>query len=74
MSVSREVIGQAPQLELIRAENANRLEELRIIGHGALGAAAISPDGNTLVVGTSAGVWFYDFNHLDAEPLYLNPG
>lgn len=74
MSMSLKVTGQAPQLELIRAENANRLEELKIIGHGALETAVISPDGNTLVVGTSAGVWFYDFNHLDAEPFYFNPG
>lgn len=63
-----------PALEPITAENAARLQELAVIGRGTLASADLSPDGNLLAVGTTAGVWFYDFNDLSAEPVYLYTG
>lgn len=59
-------------LEPITAENANRLTEILRIGRGIVtGDVAISPDGSTLAVASSIGVWLYDFNALEAEPSLL---
>lgn len=63
-----------PALEPITAENAARLQELAVIGRGYLLSFDLSGDGNLLAVGTTAGVWFYDFNDLSAEPVYLYAG
>jgi WD40 repeat protein len=63
-----------PALEPITTENAARLQELTVIGRGEFASVDLSPDGNTLAVGTTAGVWFYDFNDLSAEPTYLYTG
>ena len=65
---------QEINLEAITSENVNRLEEIEVIGRGTFLTADISPDGNTLAVGTRAGVWLYDFHNLAAEPYYLNYG
>jgi WD40 repeat protein len=65
---------QQTNLEPITAENVTDLQQLRIIGHGAFSAADISPDGETLAVSTTAGVWLYDLNDLTAEPAYLRNG
>src|SRR5690606_35700215 len=49
-------------------------QELAVIGRGYLLSFDLSGDGNLLAVGTTAGVWFYDFNDLSAEPVYLYAG
>jgi WD40 repeat protein len=61
-------------LEPITSENVNRLEEIQVVGRGTFLTADVSPDGNTLAVGTTAGVWLYDFHNLAAQPQYLSYG
>ncbi|MBC8171764.1 MAG: hypothetical protein H7X77_08825, partial [Anaerolineae bacterium] len=63
-----------PPTEPLTAANASRLTELATIGHGKFSGARISPDGKTLAVATSAGVWFYDFTDLTQSPRLLNTG
>jgi WD40 repeat protein len=50
-----------PQSEnRITVENAAQVEELARYGQGWLTSAAFSPDGETLAVGSSLGVYFYE--------------
>jgi WD40 repeat protein len=57
----------APSTEPINAENAARIAALAQIGLGRLGAIALSPDGDTLAVSSSAGVRLYDALTLEAR-------
>jgi WD40 repeat protein len=58
----------------ITTENVVQLEELAILGRGGLSSMDISPDGEMLAIGTTAGVWIYDMNDLTREPIYFNHG
>jgi|GEM_PF-5307181 len=58
----------------ITADNVSNLEQLHVVGRGAFSVADISPTGETLAIGTTAGVWFYELNNLNVEPLYLQYG
>ena len=63
-----EVVFPQP-LEPITAATASRLQQLAVWGRGRLtGNIAWSPDGTTLAVGTTRGIWLYDANDLNAEP------
>jgi WD40 repeat protein len=46
----------------ISVDNANRLSELAIWGNGSANDLAYSPDGNTLAVASSLGIYLYDDN------------
>jgi WD40 repeat protein len=66
--------GQSLGSRLINIDTVGDLEQLQIIGRGTFSAADISPDGETLAVGTTAGVWFYELDDLTAEPVYQQYG
>jgi WD40 repeat protein len=46
----------------ISLDNANRLSELAVWGNGSANDLAYSPDGNTLAVASSLGIYLYDDN------------
>ncbi len=48
----------------ITKENISKLELAGMLGKGSLGSVAWSPDGKTLAVPTSTGLYFYSFNGL----------
>ena len=58
-------------LEVITAENANRLEELAVIGRGIVYQAAWSPDGAKIAVASSRGIWLFDADNLSTPPRLL---
>jgi WD40 repeat protein len=64
--------GFAPgDLEVITPENANRLQELAVIGPGRFGSKiVVSPDGASLAVTAHNGVLFYDPVSGDLEDFY----
>lgn len=59
------------QHPLITADNAAQITRLAILGRGWINQIAWSPDGTTLAVGSSAGVWLHDAADLDAVPRFL---
>ncbi len=60
-------------LESISVGNASRIAPLGRLGRGRVVWLAWSPDGKTVAVASSVGVWLYTTDHLDAEPRLL-PG
>src|SRR5688572_19185914 len=44
---------------IITAENATQLQNIAISGRGAITDTAINPTGDTFVVVTGVGLWFY---------------
>lgn len=47
------------------------VQELAVIGRGVVHQALWSPDGNTIAVASSRGIWLFDANHLENEPRLL---
>jgi hypothetical protein len=64
-------VSTAGSWEPITAENAGRVVELLRIGRGTALDIAYSPDGRTLAVASTIGIWLYDAEALDAEPRLL---
>src|SRR5690606_36224626 len=60
-----------PPLEPITAENADRLVQVGRMGNGVVREMAWSPDGSTLAIATSLGVWVHDADNPDAPPVLL---
>lgn len=60
-----------PPLEPITAENADRLVQVGRLGNGVVREMAWSPDGSTLAIATSLGVWVHDADHPDDPPVLL---
>lgn len=60
-----------PNPTVITADNADQLTPAVMIGRGALHDMAWSIDGSTLAVATTLGVWLYDNDYLDADPIYV---
>jgi WD40 repeat protein len=57
----------------ITADNANEIVELARYGDGVFGSSlAWSPDGETLAVAGSLGVWLYDGDDLEAPPRLID--
>src|SRR4051812_35323767 len=55
----------------ITPANAAQVTTLVVLGHGVGGKAVWSPDGKTLAVGSSLGVWLFDGSDLTATPHLL---
>lgn len=55
----------------ITPDNAVQLTRLAMLGRGWINQIAWSPDGTTLAVASSAGVWLHDTADLDAAPRFL---
>ncbi len=63
------VAAQEPILEPITLDNAEQVEELARFGNGVFtGSLAYSPDGKTLAVAGSIGVWLYDTADFEQTP------
>ncbi|MBL8163353.1 MAG: hypothetical protein JNJ61_15305 [Anaerolineae bacterium] len=60
-----------PPLQALDGENITQLDQLAVIGKGALHQALWSPDGNTLALAGVRGVWLHDANDLDAPARLL---
>jgi WD40 repeat protein len=67
---SASTVSQA-RLEPITTQNANRLAQLVRMGRGINAAVAWSPDGKTIAVASSLGVWLYPADNPNAEPILL---
>jgi WD40 repeat protein len=60
-------------LQPITPDNADQLQEIARIGSGVFNRGiAYSPDGGTLAVGGSLGIWLYDANDLNALPTLID--
>jgi WD40 repeat protein len=60
-------------LQVITADNAAQLQELTRYGDGQFTSAlAWSPDGNTLAVGGTLGVWLYDVQDWNTLPQFID--
>jgi WD40 repeat protein len=57
-----------PPLDVITPENAGEIVQLARIGNGVINEMAWSPDGVTLGIASSLGVWLYDTEQPDAPP------
>jgi WD40 repeat protein len=61
------------ELEVITLENVNQVQELARFGNGTFtDSLAYSPDGQTLAVTGSIGVWFYQADNLEVIPSLLD--
>lgn len=69
LSVVRESVTQADFVP-ITVENAGQVEAIQRVGRGIVRDLAWSPDGETLAVATTVGVWTYG-GDLNAEPHLL---
>lgn len=56
---------------LINSDNANRLEEVAVLGGGFITEPVWSPDGRTIAVAGSLGVWLYEADNLQVPPRLL---
>jgi WD40 repeat protein len=57
-----------PPLEVITPENADEIVQLARIGNGVINEMAWSPDGVTLGIASSLGVWLYNTEQPAAPP------
>ncbi len=65
------VAAQPPQLQgaaVITPENAADVVELARLGQGSINQVALSPDGATLAVGTTLGIWTHDAADVTIAP------
>ena len=63
--------GLATSFESITPENADRLEQLAVLGGGVVNDIEWSPNGRTLAVASARGVWLYNPQNLKATPRLL---
>ena len=60
-----------PPLEPITTGNADRLVQVGRLGNGVVRGMAWSPDGSTLAIATSLGVWVHDADNPNDPPTLL---
>jgi WD40 repeat protein len=66
---------QESDYEVITPENAAQLERIATYGRGTVGSVARwSPDGDTLAVTGTPGVWLFDAGDLNVEPELIDAG
>jgi WD40 repeat protein len=56
---------------VITPENAGQVSRLAVLGHGVFSGLTWSPDGKTLAVASTAGVWLYNTADYEAAPRLL---
>ncbi len=61
-------------LEIITAENAGRIEQIAISGHGTFNSYSWQPDRKILALGSGTGVWLHDRDRQQMTPLDENAG
>ena len=74
-SASTEADTSAPAIpagQPITVDNADQIEQLAMLGRGLPRDVAYSPDGATLAVASSVGIWLYEADDLDAVPRFLD--
>lgn len=57
-----------PELEVITAENVERLMQVGMLGYGLIEDMAYAPNGETLAVAVSLGLAFYDATQFEHVP------
>jgi len=58
---------------VITPQNLDQIVLLDTLGRGQVRAIAYSPTGDTMLVGTSIGIWIYDIAQLNDEPRLFIP-
>ncbi len=76
-ALAQEASSTLPELELITAENAEKLTEIARLGDGKISQEVWSPDGRTLALSSSIGIWLYETYapykpDLNVQPRLLN--
>jgi len=64
-------VNQTSSLEVISSANTDRIKTVCQLGRGMIWELAMSPDGKTLGVSSSLGIWLYAMQALDAAPRLL---
>jgi|GEM_PF-3883150 len=60
--------------EPITPDNVDQIQQLAMWGRGIAKHATFSPDGQTLAIGTTAGVWLHDAKTLELRRFILTDG
>lgn len=60
-----------PDLPVITPNNIDQVQEITSIGNGGAGRLYWSPDGKTLALNNSYGVWLHDIQALADEPRFI---
>src|SRR5579859_7198087 len=55
----------------ITPKNASQVKQIARLGHGFISSLAWSPDGQTIALGGSLGVWLYRAGNFDTAPRLL---
>jgi WD40 repeat protein len=55
----------------ITENSANQVSQIDQLGHGLVNQITWSPDGKTLALATSVGVWLYNMDSKDSPPLLM---
>src|SRR5258706_15286331 len=63
--------GQSSSLPAISSKNATQVREIAHFGSGTFDSVGWSPDGKTIAVGGTAGVWLYEAANFDTAPRLL---
>jgi WD40 repeat protein len=66
--INRTASAATPTPVAISAENLDRVTELRRLGRGYINHIQYSPDGRTLAVASSIGIWLYDAQNFERAP------
>src|SRR5260221_12110694 len=59
------------ELQPITADNADQITPIKWLERGTITTLAWSPDGETFALASSAGLWLYPTNDLNAAPRLL---
>jgi hypothetical protein len=70
-SISAQEERELPSLEVITAENANRLELLGYLGHGGVDDVIWSPDGAIMALVNRQGIYLYNTDNIHNSPQFL---
>lgn len=60
-----------PGLPVITPQNVDQVVEIAALGNGGPGQLYWSPDGSTLAMNNSYGIWLHDAEDLAAEPRFI---
>lgn len=65
------ILSQLENTQVLSATNIQQIQNLATFGYGYITNAIYSPDGSTLAVSTTIGIWLYDLTKFYNPPLFL---